>query len=84
MPRKSLLLTAALLCSAMPAQAQQPAQDFPDGPGKEIFVSSCGGCHDINRARAGYTPEGWNTLQHMMQNFATPISAEDWPKVTPI
>jgi virginiamycin B lyase len=82
MSRKSLLLTAALLCSAMPAQAQQPAQDFPDGPGKEIFVSTCGGCHDINRARAGYTPDGWNTLQHMMQNFATPISAEDWPKVT--
>ena len=82
MSRKSLLLTAALLCSAMPAQAQQPAQDFPDGPGKEIFVAVCGGCHDINRARAGYTPDGWNTLQHMMQNFATPISAEDWPKVT--
>lgn len=84
MSRTSLLatLTTALLCSALPSQAQQPAQDFPDGPGKEIFVSTCGGCHDINRARAGYTPEGWNTLQHMMQNFATPISAEDWPKVT--
>jgi len=84
MSRKSTLLTlsVALPLFAASAHAQQPAQDFPDGPGKEIFVSTCGGCHDINRARAGYTPEGWNTLQHMMQNFGTPISAEDWPKVT--
>ena len=46
------------------------------------FVAVCGGCHDINRARAGYTPAGWNTLQHMMQNFGTPIAPEDWPAVT--
>ena len=57
MSRKSLLpvLTATLLCSVAPAQAQ----DFPDGPGKETFTQTCGACHDINRARAGYTPDGW-------------------------
>ena len=82
--RKSLLslLAAALSFVANPSQAQQPGQDFPDGPGKDIVVAVCGNCHDINRARAGYTADGWNTLQHMMQNFATPISAEDWPTVT--
>jgi virginiamycin B lyase len=82
--RKSLLslLAAALSFVANPSQAQQPGQDFPDGPGKDIVVAVCGNCHDINRARAGYTADGWNTLQHMMQNFGTPISAEDWPKVT--
>ena len=55
MTRKSLLpvLTATLLCSAVPTQAQ----DFPDGPGKETFIQVCGACHDINRARAGYTPK---------------------------
>jgi virginiamycin B lyase len=74
-------LFAALLCTALPARAQQARQDFPEGPGKETFVASCGGCHDINRARAGYTPAGWNTLQHMMQNFATPIAPEEWPTV---
>ena len=82
--RKSLLpvLAAALSFAADPSQAQQPGHDFPDGPGKDIVVAVCGNCHDINRARAGYTADGWNTLQHMMQNFATPISAEDWPTVT--
>jgi virginiamycin B lyase len=79
MSTKSLLpmLTAALLCSALAARAQQP--DFPDGPGTETFVAVCGGCHDINRARAGYTPQGWNTLVAMMQNVDTPVPPEQWP-----
>jgi virginiamycin B lyase len=81
---KSLLstLTAILLCSTWPVSAQQSPPPFPDGPGKDIVLNTCGGCHDINRARAGYTPAGWNTLQHMMQNFGTPIAPEDWPAVT--
>ena len=29
----------------------------------------CGACHDINRARAGYTPQGWRTVMQMMVNF---------------
>src|SRR2546427_653031 len=84
MSRKCLLsaLAVALLSSANPAQAQQAQQSFPDGPGKEIFVASCGGCHDINRARAGYTAAGWNMLQHMMQNFEAPVAPEDWPVLT--
>src|SRR5436305_11919168 len=58
------LIAAALLCSA-PATAQQAQQDFPDGPGKEIIVSTCGGCHNINRVRAGYTADGWRTVIQM-------------------
>jgi virginiamycin B lyase len=71
------LVTAVLLLSAPTAHAQQA--DFPDGPGKETFVAVCGGCHDINRARAGYTPQGWNTLVAMMQNMGTPLEPEQWP-----
>ena len=84
MSTKSLLpmLIAALLCSALAARAQQP--DFPDGPGKETFVAVCGGCHDINRARAGYTPQGWNTLVAMMQNVDTPVPPEQWPTLAAI
>ena len=44
-------LAGLLLWPTLPANAQQ--QDFPDGPGKSVFVAACGGCHDINRARAG-------------------------------
>ena len=65
-----------------PASAQQPGADFPDGPGKDKVVAVCGGCHDINRVRAGYDPAGWNMLQHMMQNMGAPVAPEDWPAIT--
>ena len=75
------MLTAALLCPAFATQAQAPPQDFPEGPGRETFVAVCGGCHDINRARAGYTPAGWNMLVNMMQNMDAPVPPEQWPTV---
>src|SRR5215470_10680589 len=58
------------------------AQDFPDGPGKQVVTAVCGGCHDINRLRIGYTPEGWRTVVRMMQNVDTPVPADQWDTVT--
>ncbi len=76
------MIAAALLCSALPARAQQAQADFPDGPGKSTFVAVCGGCHDINRARAGYTPEGWRTVMRMMLNFDVPVPPEEVATLT--
>jgi virginiamycin B lyase len=73
-------LAAILLCPVLPANAQQ--RDFPDGPGKDVFVAACGGCHDINRSRAGYTPEGWRTVVQMMKNVAAPVLADQWDTLT--
>jgi len=73
-------LAGLLLWPVFPANAQQ--QDFPDGPGKSVFVAACGGCHDINRARAGYTPEGWRTVIQMMKNVAAPVPADQWDVLT--
>jgi len=80
MARKSLMSAAAatLLCSVFPAQAQ----DFPDGPGKQTFTTYCGACHDINRSRAGYAPEGWRTVVRMMQNMEVPVPKDQWPVLT--
>ena len=58
------------------------AQDFPDGAGKDVVIRTCGGCHDINRLKIGYTAEGWRTVVLMMQNMQTPVTAEQWPVVT--
>src|SRR3981081_4829510 len=79
MSRQSLVcaISAALL-GTVSAQAQ----DFPDGPGKSTFTAACGGCHDINRARAGYTPEGLHTVVRMMQNMEAPVPTEEWPLLT--
>ncbi|MGZ5835942.1 MAG: virginiamycin B lyase family protein [Xanthobacteraceae bacterium] len=72
---------AVLLSSALAAHAQQPPP-FPDGPGKELVVSTCGGCHDINRLRVGYTPEGWRTVERMMQSMDVAIPKKEWETVT--
>jgi hypothetical protein len=83
---KSQVFAAAALAAAMlsgsAAQAQYTAKDWPDGPMKQRFTSTCGGCRDINRVRVGYTPEGWLTVTRMMQNMAAPVPAEEWPAMT--
>jgi virginiamycin B lyase len=58
------------------------AQDLPEGPGKAIVAAACGGCHDINRIRAGYTPEGWRSVIRMMQNVDAPVPKDQWDTVT--
>src|SRR5262245_64765851 len=81
---KQLLLAAiaALLSATAPASAQQAQADFPDGPGKQTFVTLCGACHDINRVRIGYMPEGWHTVMRMMLNFDVPMPKNEVDTVT--
>jgi len=85
MARTLLLSALAVAGFAFPAFAQAPApvnpKDFPDGPGKEIVTTTCNICHSATRVKAGYTAEGWDTIQHMMQNFGAPVDAKDWPTV---
>ena len=71
MPTRSLALTTAMLLPlALPAVAQQqPGADFPGAPESKWSSNLCGGCHDINRLKIGYTPEGWRTVMRMMQNM---------------
>ncbi len=74
-------IAAALLGAVFPAMAQQRGQNFPEGPGKSTVVAVCGGCHDINRLTAGYTPEGWLTITNMMRNFGAPVPPDQWDTV---
>jgi virginiamycin B lyase len=68
----------AILATTFPATAQYTAKEWPEGPMKQRFTESCGICHDINRVRVGYTPEGWLTVVRMMQNFDAPVPADEW------
>jgi virginiamycin B lyase len=72
------VFACALLTTTLPLQAQ----DFPEGSGKQIVTAVCGACHDINRIRVGYTPEGWRTVIRMMQNVETPVPADQWATVS--
>ena len=76
MSKKSLLpvFTAALLCAALPARAQQTPPNLPDGPGKEQVAALCSGCHGLGRVmNSGYPQAYWNTVIRMMINFEVPI-----------
>ncbi len=75
------LFLAALLGSAVPALSQQGQPDLPPGPGRDIVLSVCAGCHDLNRLTAGYTPEGWLTVTNMMRNFGAPVPDGEWDTV---
>ncbi|MBV8922753.1 Vgb family protein [Bradyrhizobium sp.] len=77
---KTFVVAAMALSSA--AAAQQPGADFPDGAAKGDVVTICGGCHDINRVKAGYTDEGWRTVMRMMQNFGAPIPPDHVTEIT--
>jgi virginiamycin B lyase len=55
---------------------------FPDGPGKEIVTTVCNGCHNADRVRQGYTPEGWHTVVRMMLNAGAPIPPDQVETVT--
>src|SRR5216684_1077054 len=71
--KSRVILTAVLLCSGLPAQSQE----LPDGPGKELAVANCNGCHTLlSRVGAGYTPEGWRTVLRMMLNQGAPLPAD--------
>jgi virginiamycin B lyase len=83
MPRSLLsLVTAALLSSAIPAQAQQQP-NLPDGPGKEQVAALCSGCHGLSRVMAsGYPQAYWRTAIRMMQNFGVPIPPDQTDLIT--
>jgi virginiamycin B lyase len=79
---KQLPLVAAALISVSPALAQPEGRNFPEGPGKSTVLSVCGGCHELGRVTAGYTPEGWHSVMRMMQNFGAPIPPDQVATVT--
>ena len=67
--RRSLLAASVLVCSASVA----PAQQLPEGNGKELVQAECVQCHDLQRTTRGrHTPDEWReTVNQMVTNGAT-------------
>src|ERR1700736_1143857 len=78
----AMVVPGAALLGTSAAHAQYTAKDWPDGPSKQRFADTCGGCHDINRVRRGYTPGGGRTVVRMRQNMNAPVPAEEWGAMT--
>jgi virginiamycin B lyase len=77
-----MFLSAMVVLGTTAAQAQYTEKEWPEGPSKQRFVATCNNCHDINRVRVGYTPEGWLTVVRMMQNMSAPVPPEEWGPMT--
>jgi cytochrome c553 len=72
------------------AEDERPLLDYlvrhhgpmPDGPGKELVLTICTQCHDLERVRrTRQTPEGWLEVLENMLNEGAPLSEKDLPDV---
>jgi hypothetical protein len=55
---------------------------MPDGPGKELVLTICTQCHNLERVRRErLTPEGWLEVLESMLNEGAPLSEKDLPAV---
>jgi len=77
------LAGAALLCSSLAAQSDQPATpQLPDGNGKEIVQAVCTRCHDLDRVvAAGFDHDGWQLMVNQMISSGAPLKPDQVPVV---
>lgn len=69
---------ALILAAAGPVLAQDPGKDLPDGPGKEIVVRACTGCHGADQiAYKRRTPEDWDYVITKMMQGGAELTAEE-------
>jgi cytochrome c5 len=55
---------------------------MPDGPGKDLVLTICTQCHDLQRVkRTQLSPEGWLEILENMLNEGAPLSEKDLPDV---
>jgi hypothetical protein len=56
------------------------AQEFPDGPGKEILTTKCAQCHSPNIVRTfAHTAEEWHDVVFTMNDQGADITDEEMP-----
>src|SRR5438874_11489235 len=81
----STLVGIIMLCSVSVARisAQTTAADqFPEGPGKSIFIKVCTQCHDVDKvAGLRYSREEWQSLVDEMKAMGGDATDDEWKAV---
>src|SRR5712671_6354743 len=55
---------------------------LPDGPGKEVVLTVCTQCHDLQRVRRERrSAEGWAEILQAMLNEGAPLTEQDFATV---
>jgi hypothetical protein len=93
---KAVLLAAAILAAVLAGRAGLHAntplvpgrgvpelrQDLPDGPGKDVVVRLCDGCHDlIFTVSTRENEEGWTRIVNDMRSRGTDGTEEEFVQV---
>jgi hypothetical protein len=72
----TLLLTAFLLAASL------PAQDLPDGAGKDLVMKVCTACHELTRITSKkWTKEQWNDTVDKMAARGAKASDEEFETI---
>lgn len=76
----ALLATVWLAFWTTGAQAQE--EEFPAGEGRDIWETSCTGCHgaeEVVKLKGLLETEGWQTVIKSMTDYGAQIDPEDVP-----
>src|SRR5215213_3893388 len=73
---RAVAVTAMLLVGSFAARAS--AQQFPEGPGKEILETQCGSCHGPEQvvSGGGRSLEEWKDVIRQMVDMGAEITKE--------
>jgi hypothetical protein len=73
-----LRLCLATFLTALMLAVSVPAQDLPDGPGKELVATVCTACHELTRITSKKrSKDEWNdTVDKMAKNGAKATDEE--------
>ena len=66
--------------AAIASTAQEPGIDLPAGPGRELLLSRCLGCHDLGGLELFddyYTREDWHGLLETMVAHGAEFDADE-------
>lgn len=74
---------ASTPAAAGPAQsAAQPVDEWPDGPGKALFLQTCSNCHSAENVLGhNLDSDGWTDVLQRMIQFGAQGSDEDFGNI---
>jgi hypothetical protein len=82
---RSVVGLTALVCATLLAQAASAAEltELPAGPGRELVLSTCQSCHDLQMVleAAGISREVWDAALDEMTGNGMVVSAADRAKL---
>jgi hypothetical protein len=73
-----LVAAAISICACVSQSAEQTPAEPPPGPGLDLILRSCVGCHDVYMITAKRkTPEEWATVVGLMADRGAEVTPDE-------